>query len=582
MEKLNKEEVYATIDEYLTQIEAGFKQKKKRIPYNTICSLMKDLSDLMSVYDTLDTKKCSKLAICRVIPVLNVLIKYDKAQENLIFYHDFLKQAYTYGARIDFEHFLIRYEWDLKDKVYEPRKEILRSYVFFLNYMCYHRDFQTIICNLPSGYGKTRIEKLYEAFRLGLDPSGTFLSICSNDNVVKSSSRSVINIIKSEEYGEIFPQLNYERDKKLFDKETDERWRLKYCGLGATYLTYSRGSNAVGERANLSIHLDDMYADPAEALDMNLNRKLWDNYQTVWTQRYCKGMTPQMVITGTLWSPYDLLSQIIHTLESEHKFFYMKNFKFTRISEDKHHVIIQVPALDPDTGESTCPKLVSTEELLRKKRNISNYLWQCNFQQQPIPPDGLAFDYKNLRTYTTIPVNESNYTKASLDPARKGHDYLAMGIYQDYGDDYALVDCLFERKAITELYDKIVDKIIEDHVILLVLEENIDSSLKSILESKLEEREYYACKIVPLYNTVKKETRIQGEEGVIKRRIVFPAQGMFGMATEMGQFMDQITMYSFNMPNKFDDALDSVAMFSREVIQENSKPNKITPIPRPF
>ena len=575
-------ELIQTIDLLLTEIEKSYEYNKKNIKFETLYSLMKDLAALMSNLDLVDRKNCSKIAITRYIPLLNLLIRIDKDEERLIDYHDFLKSAYTYGARISFEHFLIRYEWDSNDKVYEKRNEILKSYVFYLNYMCYHPEFETIVCNLPSGYGKTRIEKLYEAFRLGLDPTGTFLSICSNDGLVKAASRSVIDIIKSEEYALIFPHLDYSKDKKIFVKETDGEWKLKQCHLNNSYIAQSRESNVVGVRASLSIHIDDMYGDPAEALNMSLNRRLWDKYITVWVERFVKNKTVQKVITGTLWSPYDLLSQIIDSLKKEHTFIPHPKYKFTQISEDGKHVIIQVPALDPFTGRSTCPELVSTEELLLKKAKMSNYLWQCNFQQNPIPPEGLEFDWKNLKQYDYIPVNETGFTEATLDPARRGHDFVSMPIFQQYGDDYALVDVLFERNAMSELYDKIVDKIIDNNVVKLVIENNTDTSLKTVLEERLFSRGYYNCIMIEKYNTTKKELRIQSQQGNIKRKIWFPNKDLHGITTPMGMFMEQMTMFSFTMPNKFDDAIDSVAMFCSEIIEGKAKPQKAHAIKRPF
>lgn len=580
--KNNAEEVKSTIELLIGEIESSFKRGAKRIKYDTLFSLMQDLAALMENLDLLDTKNCSKIAVTRYIPLLNALIKLDDATSRLTSYHDYLKKAYTYGARISFEHFLIRYEWDSNDKVYEKRNEILKSYVFYLNYMCYHPEFETIVCNLPSGYGKTRIEKLYEAFRFGLDPTGTFLSICSNDGLVKSASRSVIDIMKSEEYATIFPNMDYSKDKKMFTKETDGEWKLKQCHLNNSYIAQSRESNVVGVRASHSIHIDDMYGDPAEALNMSLNRRLWEKYITVWVERFVKNKVVQKVITGTLWSPFDLLSQIIDSLYKEHDFKPHPKFKFTKISEDGKHVIIQVPALDPETGESTCPELVTTKELLKKKSKMSNYLWQCNFQQNPIPPEGLEFDWKNLQTYDITPMNETGYTEATLDPARRGHDYVSMPIFQKYGDDYALIDVLFERNAMTELYDKIVDKIIENHVVKLVIENNTDTSLKTVIETKLFEKEYFACIIIEKYNTEKKELRIQREQGVIKRKIWFPAKELYGVSTPMGIFMEQLTMFSFMLPNKFDDAIDSVALFSTMIIQGGAKPQKAKAIRRPF
>lgn len=583
---MNKvKEILDTTNLLFDEIESSFKVGAKKIEFKTLFSLMQDLYDLMQSLDLLDTKNCSKLAISRYIPLLNLLIKLDSkynCEERLVVYHDHLKKAYTYAARINFEHFLIRYEWDSNDKVYEKRNEILRSYVYYLNYMCYHPEFETIVCNLPSGYGKTRIEKLYEAFRLGLDPTGTFLSICSNDGLVKSASRSVIDIIKSEEYAEIFPKLNFLKDKKLFLKETDGEWKLKYCHLNNSYIAQSRESNVIGVRANLSIHIDDMYGDPAEALNMTLNRRLWEKYLTVWLERYVKNKTIQKVITGTLWSPFDLLSQIIDSLKKEHNFTPHPKFKFTKISEDGKHVIIQVPALDPETGESTCPELVSTEELLKKKAKMSNYLWQCNFQQNPIPPEGLEFDWKAIKTYETMPINETGYTEAVLDTVRKGHDYVSMPIFQKYGDDYAFIDVLFERNAMTELYDKICDKIIDNHVVKLVIENNTDTSLKTLLDKMLFERGYFACIIIEKFNTEPKQIRIQREQGIIKRRIWFPCKELFGVTTQMGQFMEQMTMFSFMIANKFDDAIDSVALFSTMIIQGGAKPQKARAVKRLF
>lgn len=575
-------ELIKTIDMLLSEIEKSYQRNKKYIKFETLYSLMSDLAALMENLDLVDKKNCSKIAITRYIPLLNLIIRLDRNTDRLATYHDFLKTAYTYGARISFEHFLIRYEWDSNDKVYEKRNEILKSYVYYLNYMCYHPEFETIVCNLPSGYGKTRIEKLYEAFRLGLDPTGTFLSICSNDGLVKAASRSVIDIIKSEEYALIFPHLDYSKDKKMFTKETDGEWKLKQCHLNNTYIAQSRESNVVGVRASLSIHIDDMYGDPAEALNMSLNRRLWDKYITVWVERFVKNKIVQKVITGTLWSPYDLLSQIIDSLKKEHTFTPHPKFKFTQISEDGKHVIIQVPALDPITGESTCPELVSTKELLKKKAKMSNYLWQCNFQQNPIPPEGLEFDWNNLKQYDFVPMNETGFTEATLDPARRGHDYVSMPIFQKYGDDYALVDVLFERNAMSELYDKIADKIIENNVVKLVIENNTDTSLKTVIEDRLAERCYYACIIIEKYNTIKKELRIQAQQGVIKRQIWFPNKEMYGITTPMGMFMEQLTMFSFTMPNKFDDAIDSVAMFCSEIIQGNAKPQRAFAIKRPF
>ena len=94
------------------------------------------------------------------------MLALEKDNMKLVEYHDQLKDAYKLAARVSLEHFLIYFEWDSDDKVYEKRVNILQGYVYFLNTMCYNRKIRKLIVNMPSGYGKTRPEKLYEAFRL--------------------------------------------------------------------------------------------------------------------------------------------------------------------------------------------------------------------------------------------------------------------------------------------------------------------------------------------------------------------------------------------------------------------------------
>ena len=71
-------------------------------------------------------------------------------------------------------------------------------------------------------------------------------------------SRSVIDILQSQEFGEVFPSMSYAKNSKIFTKETDKEWRLSTCALVNSYMAISRDSNAVGLRASTFISLDDI------------------------------------------------------------------------------------------------------------------------------------------------------------------------------------------------------------------------------------------------------------------------------------------------------------------------------------
>ena len=64
--------------------------------------------------------------------------------------------------------------------------------------------------------------------------------------------------------------------------------------------------------------------------------------------------------------------------------------------------------------------------------------------------------------------------------------------------------------GIALVYDEIIAKIEEHNITWLVVENNTDTSLKTLLEQKLKEKGIYTCIITEKYNTIKKEMPLQG------------------------------------------------------------------------
>lgn len=579
---MNKKELEKTLDNLLSTLEQNFKYSYgKKISFENIFELMQDIEKIFQVYIDMEEIKATNGIIKRYIPLLRLLIAIDNNYDRLPKYQEMLKEAYRLSARHNFESFLIYYEWDNKEKLYETRYSILKPYAYYLNKMVFDKNFETLIVNLPSGYGKSRLVRLYEAYTFGVKPHATFLALCSNDDLIRGQSRSVIDIIKSEKFGEVFPKMKYERekDRDYFLKSTDAEWRLFTCKAISSYYAKSTQSNVVGVRVNdASVDIDDLYSDFQEALNQTLNKYYFNKFITVWRERHNTNETYKSVITGTLWASGDFIDLAIQWCEKQSKFIKDPKFKYTRISEDGKAVIIQVPALDYETGESTCPEIISTKDLLIKKNSIDPYLFSTNYQQIAQNPTGLEFSYEKLKTYDVMPVMKNLYTKAVIDGTRKGGDFFAMPIFQPYGEDWALTDCIFTRQATSELIDDIIEKIITNHIIYLVIESNVDGGLKRTLDEKLQQRGVNWCVIDEKYNTVQKKIRIEINKGTTLRRIYFPRKDMFGTNTDMGKFMESFTVYNSDGRNEHDDANDSVSMFSSEIIEENSQPQIAEPI----
>ena len=587
-----KEEILKTINGIIYTLDYNIrveKNKAKKIPFNEQHELVTYLNQLFEEYSEYDVVDCAKIIRNRYIKILILLSKVDKDQNRVADYIAYLKNAHKIAGRDNLENFIIYYEWDLpyKDKFYEPRMSILRGYCYYLNEL-HHKRIEMVIANLPSGAGKTYLEKLGEAFGFGLDDTETILSLCSNDTVVQGGSRTVMSIIKSKEFGDVFPKLKYDKeDRDFFKKETSGEWTLKNCRLIASYYASTVKSNVVGQRASKIIHIDDLYADWKDALDENLNIYYYNTYVTVWRKRFVQGKVPRIVITGTMWSPTDFMVKIIELLTRENKFYNDRTFPFCRVSEDGQKVIIQVPALDYKTGQSTCPELWTTAELEKERLSMDDYLWQCNFQQIPCSPQGLQFSYPNLKVYHEKMINKAGYCKGHIDGARtNGNDFFAFPIFQPVGDDndWALVDAMYTQTATSELHEEIVDKIIQNHIIYLVIESNVDTGLKDDLDKMLKSRGVNWCEIEEKYSVEKKSVRIERCKGIAKRKIWFPAKSLFPLVTQVGKFMNDFTSFNSGSGarNNHDDAPDSVCAFVDEIIEDSMSMNEVEPIYRPF
>ena len=297
------------------------------------------------------------------------------------------------------------------------------------------------------------------------------------------------------------------------------------------------------------------------------------------------GDRTKFVFAGTMWSPEDILNRVTEDRESISEMLPSKTFKYVWESKDGSTVAIRIPLLD-ENDETTCADVMSTQEARELRDTTDEFLFSCVYQQQPIAPTGLEFADELLEHYSQLPLNEngeemcSKYALAVLDPARKGKDNVSMPIFKTDGQKYYFVDCIFKQKAMTDLYDDIVDKIIEHTIVKFVIENNIDTSLKTLLEEKLKAKDYHLCEIIEKYNTVKKEQRIKDCRGIIKKTVVFKEKRAYKPNTDYGRFMKNFTTYSFDYANKHDDAPDSMAMFTNEIILDKSKLNKPKPINR--
>lgn len=580
------------IEQYLTIFENNLNKltpKEKRIPLNKILEMITDLNEMFEAYFKEEPDKASEISVKRYIPLLDLMLKLDKT--NAQKYEKFLHTAYKIASRTSLEHYFIYREWGERkeDKFFAPRFEIMRGYIHYLQEITENPNFKMLIVMMPSGYGKTYPEKISEAWAFGKDPTGTVLALCSNEDVVKGGSSTVRNEMKTEWFGEVFPEMKYDpSDKEYFLKETDGNWKLRDCKLGSSYIASTVKSNVIGNRASQRIHIDDLYPSYIEAMSQKTNEEYYNKFTTVWRKRFVQNKTPKVVVSGTLWASGDFISLLVNEVTSQYKFKPHSKYKYTYINEDESVAICRVPALDYQTGRSTCPELRTTLEIEEEKRKIPDYLFQTNFQQKPVDPESMMFSWGRLQTYDKLPKMTYEGTYAVIDANRRsGRDFFSMPIFQREDDDngtdfYYLKDCIYTQTATKDLYEDICKKINEHHITLLIIESNVSSELSQNLTEMLHNYGIYYCEIKEKYNTAVKEARIVDQSYNILKRLYFPNQNNVSIQTDIGMFMNELTTYNTNGRNEHDDATDSCAFFTREIVEKFSMSASISIFKRPF
>ena len=574
---IKKEEKQTTLENTFNDILSALKTKKLGQQEK-----LKWCGSALSILESWfkeDELKSVNVAKHKLIPILEKLIEGSNI-DNMALFFDYYKKIYCFCAQRDFECFVDYIEWNQPKKVLANRREVLKPYVNALNRIAFDDDLLYIIVSYAPSMGKSYLATLFTAWGYGLSINNSVIRMSYSDELVLGFSRTVKGIISSPEFAEIFSLFRLYKGKP-FEVERESDWKIKNANVPkSNHIARTRSGSTTGERASFAIIFDDMTKGAEEANSESTHKGIYDKWLTEWWNRR-DGQKCKFIFVGTQWTPEDILNRVI---EDRNKVSPLQptNDKFVMQSEDKSTIVIRVPMLD-ENHKTTCPEVYPQEIAEQIEQNTDPFLFSCVYQQQPIAPTGREFAWECIRTYIDKPTNLTPNSMATLDTARKGKDNVSMPIFKnDNNGNHYLIDAIYKQKPMDDLYDEIIEKIIENKITTLVIENNIDTSLKRLLEDKLHARGIYWCTIIEKYNTVKKEERIKNNRGIIQKQVVFPDKSTVRPNTDIGRMMDNITKYSFDKPNVHDDGIDSVCMYGSEIIMGRGSLSKPKPIKRIF
>lgn len=520
-----------------------------------------------------------KVAKHKLIPILEKLVEGSKI-ENMALFFDCYKKSYCFCARRDFECFVDYIEWNMPKKVLANRREVLKPYVDALNRIAFDDKLQYIIVSYPPSMGKSYLATLFTAWGYGLSINNSVIRMSYSDELVLGFSRTVKGIISSPEFAEIFPLFKLYNGKP-FEVERESDWKIKNANVPkSNHIARTRSGSTTGERASFAIIFDDMTKGAEEANSESVHKGIYDKWLTEWWNRR-DGQRCKFIFVGTQWTPEDILNRVI---EDRNKVSPLQetNNPYVMESEDKSTIVIRVPMLDKE-HKTTCEEVYPQHIAEQIEQNTDPFLFSCVYQQDPIAPTGRELAWECLQTYINPPDDLEPYCMAIIDTKRKGKDNLNMFICKPDGHGkHYLWDAIFSKKPMQSLYDDIVDKVILHKITTMVIENNTDESLKTLLDDRLHAKGCYWCTIIEKYNTKNKETRIKDNLWTILTLIVFKDKSIVKPNTDVGRLMDNITKYSFDKPNAFDDGPDGSALYASEIIMGKSVLSKPQAVKRPF
>ena len=261
-----------------------------------------------------------------------------------------------------------------------------------------------VIVNIAPRHGKSElISYLAPAWFLGKFPHKKIIMASHTSDLAVNFGRRVRNLVGSDLYKDIFPQVDLQADSK-----SASRWGTNSNG---EYFAIGVGGALAGRGADLFI-IDDPHSEQdAKTGRPDVFLPAWEWFQYGPLQRLMPGGA--IIIVMTRWSKLDLTGQLISQMAKEEDVDPWEIVEFPAILNDK-----------PLWGD-----FWSIEELLSKKAAMDPRYWQAQYMQNPVSEEGALIKREWWQIWDKDTPPQCEFTIMSLDAAQENNnraDYNAL------------------------------------------------------------------------------------------------------------------------------------------------------------
>jgi predicted phage terminase large subunit-like protein len=251
-----------------------------------------------------------------------------------------------------------------------------------------------VIVNIAPRHGKSElISYLAPAWFLGKFPHKKVIMSSHTADLAVSFGRRVRNLVGSDAYKDIFPQVELQADSK-----SASRWGTNFNG---EYFAIGVGGALAGRGADLFI-IDDPHSEQeAKQNRPDVFEPAWEWFQSGPLQRLMPGGA--IIVVMTRWSKLDLTGQIIDHMSHN--------------DDADQWEVVEFPAIINE--KPLWPEFWSIEELLSKKAGMDPRYWQSQYMQAPTSAEGALIKREWWRVWEEDDPPACQFIIMSLDAAQE-------------------------------------------------------------------------------------------------------------------------------------------------------------------
>lgn len=281
-------------------------------------------------------------------------------------------------------------------------------------------ELKRLIVNMPPRHTKSEFASyLFPAWVMGRSPHTKIIQATHTAELAVGFGRKVKNLLDSEIYRDVFPDMELARDAKA-----SGRWSTNE---GGEYYAVGVGGALAGRGANLCI-IDDPVSEQ-DALSPTALDNIYEWYTSGPRQRLQPGGS--IIIVMTRWSIRDLTAKVLQ--------------KQAEGGADQWEVV-EFPAIFPDTDNVLWPEFWSREELEGVRASIPVSKWNAQYLQNPTAEEGAIIKREWWNVWEADAPPPCDYIIQSYDTAftkSERADFSAIttwGIfYPDEGEEPAII-----------------------------------------------------------------------------------------------------------------------------------------------